>query len=52
MKDLPIIELKVNQWSRITREEQVKAAWWLKKLINDLLDMDARVDDEFTGEYP
>lgn len=51
-KRKPIIELKVNGWSRLSDQERGEAALWLKELANNLYRTGEYVDDAFTGEYP
>ncbi len=46
------IDLKVNNWKKLTKKERKEAAFWLKELAAHLVDIGDSVDDRFTAIYP
>ncbi len=51
MKKKPIIEIKINNWTKRTFKEQVEASMWIDRLMVDLMNRYRKsgVADDFTG---
>lgn len=52
MKKKPTIDLKVNDWGKLTPKQRKAAAKWMHELMDDLVRISGSVHDRFTGRWP